>query len=79
MFSRSIRYHGRRYTYLRLPGFVAGVAQRIRYLAERGSKDRRAGLILDLRGNMGGLLDEAVLVCRAKVDHAGHSRDRDPA
>jgi carboxyl-terminal processing protease len=62
VFSRSIRYHGREYSYLRLPGFVAGVAERIREVAERASSDHRAGLILDLRGNMGGLLDEAVNV-----------------
>ena len=29
-------------------------------MAQRASSDHRAGLILDLRGNMGGLLDEAV-------------------
>ena len=60
VFSRSIRYHGRQYAYVRLPGFVAGVARRIREVAQRASSDHRAGLILDLRGNMGGLLDEAV-------------------
>jgi carboxyl-terminal processing protease len=60
VFSTSIRYHGRRYTYVRLPGFVAGVARRIREVAERASSEHRAGLVLDLRGNMGGLLDEAV-------------------
>ena len=60
VFSKSIRYHGRRYAYLRLPGFVDGVARRIREVAQQASRDHRAGLILDLRGNMGGLLDEAV-------------------
>ena len=62
VYVRSMRYHGRQYAYVRLPGFVQGVGQRIREAAERASSNHRAGLILDLRGNVGGLLDEAVEV-----------------
>jgi carboxyl-terminal processing protease len=36
----------------------------VRELAERTSRKHRAGLILDLRGNVGGLLEEAVDVVR---------------
>jgi len=61
-FTRSIAYRGRRYTYVNLPGFVQGAGARIRQIAERATHQHRAGLILDLRGNVGGLLDEAVSV-----------------
>jgi len=61
-FSRTIRYHARRYTYVNLPGFVKGAGDRIRQIAERATHQHRAGLILDLRGNVGGLLSEAVSV-----------------
>ncbi len=61
---RVIRYHGRSYEYLRLPGFMAGAGDSIRALAQRARLNHRAGLVLDLRGNVGGLLDEAVQVTR---------------
>ncbi|HEY0389994.1 MAG TPA: S41 family peptidase [Gaiellales bacterium] len=61
-FSRSIAFHGRRYEYVNLPGFVHGAGARVREIAEHATRMRRAGLILDLRGNVGGLLDEAVAV-----------------
>jgi carboxyl-terminal processing protease len=60
--TRTIRYHGRRYTYVNLPGFVKGAGARVRQIAEQATHRHRAGLILDLRGNVGGLLDEAVSV-----------------
>jgi carboxyl-terminal processing protease len=62
VYARTIRFHGHEYAYLRMPGFVQGVGQRIREIAQRASSNHRAGLILDLRGNVGGLLDEAVQV-----------------
>jgi carboxyl-terminal processing protease len=62
VYRRNIRYQGRVYTYLRLPGIVRGVGDRVRALAEQASSKHRAGLILDLRGDGGGLLDEAVNV-----------------
>jgi carboxyl-terminal processing protease len=61
-FAHSITHAGRRYTYVKLPGFVQGAGARVRQIAERAARQRRAGLILDLRGNVGGLLDEAVSV-----------------
>ncbi|HET7380885.1 MAG TPA: S41 family peptidase [Gaiellales bacterium] len=62
VYTRNIRYNGRAYTYLRLPGIVRGVGSRVRAVAEETSSKHRAGLILDLRGDGGGLLDEAVNV-----------------
>src|SRR5947209_5515901 len=60
--TRTIRFHHRRYTYVNLPGFVRGAGARIRQIAEEATHRHMAGLILDLRGNVGGLLDEAVAV-----------------
>jgi carboxyl-terminal processing protease len=61
-FTRSIAYRHRRYTYVNLPGFVEGAGARIRQIAEQAAHHHHAGLILDLRGNVGGLLKEAVSV-----------------
>jgi carboxyl-terminal processing protease len=61
-FSRAIPFRGRRYEYVNLPGFVHGAGARVRQIAEQATRTHRAGLILDLRGNVGGLLDEAVSV-----------------
>jgi len=62
--NRTIRAGGNLYQYLRLPRFVSGTAPAVREIAERATRTRRAGLILDLRGNVGGVLDEAVDVVR---------------
>ena len=62
VYTRNIHYNGRVYTYLRLPGIVRGVGSRVRAVAEQASSKHRAGLILDLRGDGGGLLDEAISV-----------------
>ncbi len=62
VYTRNIDYRGRVYAYLRLPGIVRGVGGRVRAVAEQASSKHRAGLILDLRGDGGGLLDEAVSV-----------------
>jgi carboxyl-terminal processing protease len=64
VFKRSVLYHGRSYEYLRLPGFVTGAGDSVRRIARQTLLQHRAGLILDLRGNVGGLLDEAVQVTR---------------
>jgi carboxyl-terminal processing protease len=61
-FTRTIRYRGRRYTYVNLPGFIRGAGAQVRAIAERATHLHRAGLILDLRGNVGGLLNQAVAV-----------------
>ena len=59
--SRTIHARGASYQYLRLFGFPASAAQSVRRHAD--------GLILDLRGNPGGLLSQAVAVSRVFVDH----------
>jgi carboxyl-terminal processing protease len=68
VFRRTVRFLGHRYEYLRLPGFVAGAGDRVRRIAQLARRDHRAGLVLDLRGNVGGLLDEAVQVTRVFQD-----------
>jgi carboxyl-terminal processing protease len=59
--SRLKTVNGRKLGYLRMTSFTEGVhgavAAQARRLQKRGAK----GLVLDLRGNGGGLLDEAVL------------------
>jgi carboxyl-terminal processing protease len=64
VFDRVIRSHGHRYEYLRLPGFVEGAGDSVRLVAQRARRAHVSGLVLDLRGNVGGLLDEAVQVTR---------------
>src|SRR5262245_41896144 len=59
--SRLIEAGGRKLGYLRMTSFTEGVhgvvAAQLRRLQKHGAR----GLVLDLRGNGGGLLDEAVL------------------
>jgi carboxyl-terminal processing protease len=62
--NRTLRAGRNAYQYLRLPQFSTGSGEAVRELAERASRAERSGLILDLRGNVGGLLDEAVDVVR---------------
>jgi len=64
-----IRSGGGRYQYLRLYGFPASAATRVRRLAQQAVNRHADGLILDLRGNPGGLLSQAVAVSRVFVDH----------
>jgi carboxyl-terminal processing protease len=61
---RTVRTAGNVYQYARLPQFVKGSGGAVRKLAERTARMKRGGLILDLRGSVGGLLDEAVEVVR---------------
>jgi carboxyl-terminal processing protease len=60
--SRMVREDGRKVAYAALEGFTAGahgeLGRAIRKLIREGAK----GVVLDLRGNGGGLLQEAVLV-----------------
>jgi carboxyl-terminal processing protease len=60
--SRLIRFRGRTVGYVELSSFVSGahaqVGTAVRGLLQRGA----GGIVLDLRDNGGGLLDEAVLV-----------------
>lgn len=65
--ARRYVYHGHGYEYVRLVSFPVGSAQAIRRLAERALRDHDRGLVLDLRGNPGGLLDQAVGVARVFI------------
>jgi len=67
--SRMITSGGGRFQYLRLFGFPASAAERVRRLAQHAVSRHADGLILDLRGNPGGLLSQAVSVSRVFVDH----------
>ena len=58
--TRMIRSGGGSYEYLRLYGFPASAATRVRRLAQQAVNRHADGLILDLRGNPGGLLSQAV-------------------
>lgn len=71
--------------YARIKNFQRGTASELgRALTELHRKGGRRGLVLDLRGNPGGLLDEAVRVCDLLMDGgpvvitvAGSSRVRE--
>jgi carboxyl-terminal processing protease len=67
--SRIIRSAGGTYQYLRLFGFPASAARHVRRLVQDAVSRHADGLILDLRGNPGGLLSQAVAVSRVFVDH----------
>jgi carboxyl-terminal processing protease len=54
--------NGRKVGYVRLAGFMPGAHGELRNEVEKLYKQGAQGLILDLRGNGGGLLTEAVLV-----------------
>jgi carboxyl-terminal processing protease len=66
--SRTIHAGRDRYQYLRLFGFPASAAHSVRRLAQQAVRRHADGLILDLRGNPGGLLSQAVAVSRIFVD-----------
>jgi carboxyl-terminal processing protease len=59
--SRLIASSGRKLGYLRMASFTEGVHDAVAAQARRLQKRGAEGLVLDLRGNGGGLLDEAVL------------------
>jgi carboxyl-terminal processing protease len=66
--SRMIHRAGASYQYVRLFGFPASAARSVRGLVQDAVRRRADGLILDLRGNPGGLLSQAVAVSRVFVD-----------
>jgi carboxyl-terminal processing protease len=53
---------GRKIAYVRLAGFTEGAHGELRHEIEELRDEGADGLVLDLRGNGGGLVDEAVLV-----------------
>ncbi len=71
--------------YARIKNFQRGTAEELRALLDRlAPQDGLRGLVLDLRRNPGGLLDEAVKVCDLLMDGgpvvitvAGGGRDRE--
>jgi carboxyl-terminal processing protease len=58
--SQIIHYHGKKIGYLRLTAFTANSGQELRQDAESVLRQGAQGLILDLRENGGGLLNQAV-------------------
>lgn len=60
--------HGRRVGYVRLAACRAGAAQVLRAELRRLERARASALVLDLRGNPGGLLDQAVAVASLFLD-----------
>ena len=65
---RSTRPGGRKVGYIRLLGFSRGAGQELREAVEKLEARGAEGLIIDLRGNGGGLLDEAVLTASVFVE-----------
>jgi carboxyl-terminal processing protease len=60
--------HRRRVGYVRLAAFRAGAAQVLRAELQRLERARASALVLDLRNNPGGLLDQAVSVASLFLD-----------
>lgn len=65
--TRRIEFHGAHFRYVRLLDFETHTAARVRKLAAQAVREHDRGLVLDLRGNPGGLLTEAVGVVRVFV------------
>ncbi len=66
--SRRITRGGAHFRYVRVVDFQTRTASRVRALAGLALREHDRGLVLDLRGNPGGLLTEAVGVVRVFVD-----------
>lgn len=62
------RAAGHKVAYVRLAGFSAGAHGELREEIERLYREGAEGLVLDLRGNGGGLLNEAVLASSVFVE-----------
>jgi carboxyl-terminal processing protease len=60
--SRVVSFHGRRYGRIVYATFTAQSSDQVRAAVDRLLARRVDGIVLDLRGNGGGLLDEAVAV-----------------
>ncbi len=66
--SRLLSYAGRRWGDVRLDVFRAGAARALGHEVERLQRSGVSGLVLDLRDNPGGLLDQAVQVASLFLD-----------
>ncbi|MDE3190313.1 MAG: PDZ domain-containing protein [Acidobacteriota bacterium] len=65
---RLVRYGGRLWGVIRLTNFRTGVAKLVRHEVRALTRGHAAGLVLDLRGDPGGLLSEAVAVSSVFLD-----------
>src|SRR5581483_2713329 len=67
--SRILRHDGVRIGYLRLTGFSEGSGDKLRTEVKSVLREHAQGLILDLRGNGGGLIDQAINVTSIFLAH----------
>jgi len=67
--SKVLRFQGQRYLYIRIPGFVDGTSAHVREAVAKAHAEGITRVVLDLRGNLGGLLSQAVSVADVFVDH----------
>jgi carboxyl-terminal processing protease len=67
--SRMLSYHDVRIGYLRLTTFSEGSADKLRTETQTVLRKRAQALILDLRGNGGGLISEAISVASIFIPH----------
>ena len=67
--SKLLHYRGRRLGYLEFAQFSQGSAAQLRQQVQRMLKQHAQGLILDLRDNPGGLLEQAVGVASLFIKH----------
>jgi carboxyl-terminal processing protease len=67
--SRILRHDGVRIGYLRLTGFSEGSGDKLRTEVKAVLRGHAQGLILDLRGNGGGLIDQAINVASIFLAH----------
>jgi carboxyl-terminal processing protease len=66
---RALRYHDVRIGYLRLTGFSEDSAEDLRREVQAALDARAQALILDLRGNGGGLINEAIDIASIFIPH----------
>jgi carboxyl-terminal processing protease len=59
--SKVVTVHGRKLGYVRMLSFSEGVHDQLEAAMRKVRREGAEGIVLDLRGNPGGLLDEAVL------------------
>jgi carboxyl-terminal processing protease len=67
--SRILKYDGVPIGYLRLTGFSEGAGDKLRAEVQAAMRAHARGLILDLRGNGGGLIGEAINVASIFLAH----------